>query len=165
MSGSNMGTECSLRRRTDRWRITGQIYGGIFGYGILLECRSRVPHGTLGEQLRHETSPEGAARQCRGTTWGWNVARGSGAAMSGSNMGTECSLRRRTDRWRITGQIYGGIFGYGILLECRSRVPHGTHGEQLKHETSPEGVGQYPWGTIKVKNVARGCHTTPLGNN
>ena len=24
MSGNNMGTECSLRRRTDHWRITGQ---------------------------------------------------------------------------------------------------------------------------------------------
>ena len=85
--------------------------------------------------------------------------------MLGNNMGLECSLRRRTDHWRITGQIYGGIFGYGILLECRSRVPHGTHGEQLKHETSPEGVGQYPWGTIKVINVARGCGAAMSGNN
>lgn len=40
MLGNNMGLECSLRRRTDHWRITGQIHGGIFGYGILLECRS-----------------------------------------------------------------------------------------------------------------------------
>ena len=50
MSGSNMGTECSLRRREDHWRITGQIHGGIFGYGILLECRLKVPYGTLGER-------------------------------------------------------------------------------------------------------------------
>ena len=85
--------------------------------------------------------------------------------MSGNNMGLECSLRRRTDHWRITGQIHGGIFGYGILLKCRPRVPHDTLGEQLRHETSPEGVGQYPWGTIKVKNVAQGCHTTRLGND
>ena len=70
--------------------------------------------------------------------------------MSGSNMGLECNLRRRTDHWRITGQIYGGIFGYGILLECRSRVPHSTLGEQLRHETSPEGATRHAWGTIKA---------------
>ena len=130
-----------------------------------MKRRPRVPRDTLGEQLKHKMSLKGVTRHPWGTIRAWNVARGSGAAMSGSNMGTECSLRRRTDRWRITGQIHGGIFGYGILLECRSRVPHGTHGEQLKHETSPEGVGQYPWGTIKVKNVARGCGAAMSGNN
>ena len=89
-----------------------------------------MPHVMLGEQLGHETSPEGAARQCWGATWGRNVA----LEMNGS--------------LRTHGRIHGGIFGYGILLECRSRVPHGTHGEQLKHETSPEGVTRHPLGTI-----------------
>ena len=50
----------------------------------------RVPHDTLGEQLGHETSPEGAARQCWGATWGWNVA-----------LETDGSLADyRTDSWR-----------------------------------------------------------------
>ena len=98
MSGNNMGLECSLRRRTDHWRITGQIHGWIFGYGILLECRSRVPHGTLGEQLRHETSPEGSTRHAWGTIKPQNVARGCGAARSSDVLGLEC----RSGSWART---------------------------------------------------------------
>ncbi len=100
MSGSNMGTECSLRRRTDRWRITGQIDRGSsatescwnvaqgfrtarLGNDKGIKRRLRVSHDTLGEQLGHGMSPEGAARQCRGATWGRNVALGDGRIAGG----------------------------------------------------------------------------------
>ena len=84
MLGNNMGTECSLG--------DGRIAGGlqdrfIEGSSATESCwnvaqgfrtarmgndkgkkrRSRVPHGMLGEQLRHETLPKGATRHAWGT--------------------------------------------------------------------------------------------------
>ena len=48
-----------------------------------MKRRPGAPHGTLGEQLGHETSPEGAARQCWGTIWGRNVALETGGLTGG----------------------------------------------------------------------------------
>ena len=66
-----------------------------------MKRRPRVPRDTLGEQLKHKMSLKGVTRHPWGTIRAWNVARGSGAAMSGSNMGPECSLG--------DGRITGGL--------------------------------------------------------
>ena len=112
--------------------------------------RPRVSHDTLGEQLRHETSPEGAARQCRGTTWGWNVALGDGRIagglqdrfMEGSSATESC--------WNVAQGFRTARMGNDKGIKRHTRMPHVMLGEQLKHETSPEGVTRHAWGTIKA---------------
>ena len=109
-----------------------------------------VSHDTLGEQLRHEMSPEGAARQCRGTTWGWNVALGDGRItgglqdrfMEGSSATESC--------WNVAQGFRTARMGNDKGIKRHTRMPHVMLGEQLKHEMSPEGVTQHARGTIKA---------------
>ena len=119
-----------------------------------MKCRPRVPHNTLGKQLRHEMSPKGAARQCRGTTWGWNVALGDGRItgglqdrfMEGSSATESC--------WNVAQGFRTARLGNDKGMKCRSRVSHDTLGEQLKHETSPEGAARHARVTFWGWNVA-----------
>ena len=126
-----------------------------------MKCRPRVPHDTLGEQLRYETSPEGAARQCRGTTWGWNVALGDGRItgglqdrfMEGSSATESC--------WNVAQGFRTARLGNDKGMKRHPRVPHGMLGEQLGHEMFPESVRQYPSGTIKSYSAAQWWRTVP----
>ena len=100
MSGNNMGLECSLGdgRITvglqDRfmegssatescWNVAQGFRTARLGNDKGMKRRLRVSHDTLGEQLGHGMSPEGAARQFWGATWGWNVALGDGRIAGG----------------------------------------------------------------------------------
>ena len=124
-----------------------------------MKRRPRVPYDTPGEQLKHEMSPEGAARQCRGTTWGWNVALGDGRitgglqdrSMEGSSATESC--------WNVAQGCHTTRLGNDKGMKCRPRVSHDTHGEQLRHETSPKSSIRHPRGTIKAWNVAQGFRT------
>ena len=121
-----------------------------------MKCRSRVSHDTLGEQLRHETSPKGAARQCWGTTWGWNVALGDGRItgglqdrfMEGSSATESC--------WNVAQGFRTARLGNDKGMKRRLRVSHDTLGEQLGHGMSPEGAARQCRGATWGRNVALG---------
>ena len=136
-----------------------------------MKCRPRVPHDTLGEQLKHEMSPEGAARQCWGTTWGWNVALGDGRItgglqdrfMEGSSATESCwnvaqgfrTARLGNDKgMKCRPRVSHDTLGNNKSMKCRPRVPHDTLGEQLRHETSPDGAARHPRVTFWGFNVA-----------
>ena len=82
MEGSSATESC--------WNVAQGFRTARLGNDKGMKRRLRVSHDTLGEQLGHGMSPEGAARQCRGATWGRNVA-----------LETDGSLADyRTDLWR-----------------------------------------------------------------
>lgn len=109
-----------------------------------------MSHGILGEQLKHEMSPEGAARQCRGATWGRNVALGDGRIagglqdrfMEGSSATESC--------WNVAQGFRTARLGNDKGMKRRLRVSHDTLGEQLRHKMSLKGVTRHAWGTIKA---------------
>ena len=119
-----------------------------------MKRRPRVPRDTLGEQLRHEMSPEGAARQCRGTTWGRNVALGDGRItgelqdrfMEGSSATESC--------WNVAQGFRTARLGNDKGMKRRLRVSHDTLGEQLGHGMSPEGAARQCRGATWGRNVA-----------
>ena len=121
-----------------------------------MKRRPRVPRDTLGERLRHEMSPEGAARQCWGATWGRNVALGDGRIagglqdrfMEGSSATESC--------WNVAQGFRTARLGNDKSMKRRPRVPHDTLGEQLRHEMSPEGAARQCWGATWGWNVALG---------
>ena len=119
-----------------------------------MKCRPRVPHDTLGEQLRYETSPEGAARQCRGTTWGWNVALGDGRITGGLQDRFMEGSSATESRWNVAQGFLTARLGNDKGMKCRPRVSHDTLGEQLRYETSPKGAARQCRGTTWGRNVA-----------
>mgnify|MGYP007067915349 CR=1 FL=1 len=165
MSGNNMGLECSLGDGRiagglqDRfiegssatescWNVAQGFRTARMGNDKGIKRHTRMPHDTLGEQLRHETSPEGAARQCRGTTWGWNVALGDGRItgglqdrfMEGSSATESC--------WNVAQGFRTARMGNDKGIKRHTRMPHVMLGEQLRHEMSPEGATRHAWETI-----------------
>ena len=142
MEGSSATESC--------WNVAQGFRTARLGNDKGMKRHPMVSHDTLGEQLRHEMSPEGAARQCRGTTWGWNVALGDGRItgglqdrfMEGSSATESC--------WNVAQGCHTTRLGNDKGMKCRPRVPHDTLGEQLRHETSPEGATRHAWGTIKA---------------
>ena len=95
-----------------------------------MKRRLRVSHDTLGEQLGHGMSPEGAARQCRGATWGRNVALGDGRIagglqdrfMEGSSATESC--------WNVAQGFRTARMGNDKGMKCRPREQRGNVGEQ-----------------------------------
>ena len=142
MEGSSATESC--------WNVAQGFRTARLGNDKGMKRHPMVSHDTLGEQLRHEMSPEGAARQCRGTTWGWNVALGDGRItgglqdrfMEGSSATESC--------WNVAQGFRTARLGNDKGMKCRPRVSHDTLGEQLRYETSPEGVTRHARGTIKA---------------
>ena len=89
-----------------------------------MKRRPGVPRDTLGEQLGHGMSPEGAARQCRGATWGWNVALGDGRIagglqdrfMEGSSATESC--------WNVAQGFRKARMGNDKGIKRHTRMPH-----------------------------------------
>ena len=185
MEGSSATESC--------WNVAQGFRTARLGNDKGMKRRLRVSHDTLGEQLGHGMSPEGAARQCRGATWGRNVALGDGRIagglqdrfMEGSSATESC--------WNVAQGFRTARLGNDKGMKRRLRVSHDTLGEQLGHGMSPEGAARQcrgaTWGrnvalgdgriagglqdrfmegssaTESCWNVAQGCHTTRLGNN
>ena len=99
-------------------------------------------------------SPKGAARQCWGTTWGWNVALGDGRItgglqdrfMEGSSATESC--------WNVAQGFRTARLGNDKGMKRRLRVSHDTLGEQLGHGMSPEGAARQCRGATWGRNVA-----------
>ena len=95
-----------------------------------MKCRPRVPYDTLGEQLRHEMSLEGAARQCRGTTWGWNAALGDGRITGGLQDGFMKGSSATESCWNVAQGFRTARMGNDKGMKRRPREQRGNVGEQ-----------------------------------
>ena len=75
-------------------------------------------------------SLEGAARQCRGTTWGWNAALGDGRITGGLQDGFMKGSSATESCWNVAQGFRTARMGNDKGMKRRPREQRGNVGEQ-----------------------------------